>query len=75
MICLVRLHTELAIRAKGVLMMRSAGFNPPSGPELPEKFAELKYLQKNIGKTGQLALAPLLHMSSRDLWQIHMLRG
>ncbi|HYQ86316.1 MAG TPA: PrsW family glutamic-type intramembrane protease [Bacteroidota bacterium] len=75
MICLVRLHTELAIRAKGVLMMRSGGFNPPSGPELPEKFAELKYLQKSIGKTGQLALAPLLHMSSRDLWQIHMLRG
>lgn len=75
MICLVRLHTELAIRAKGLLMMRSRGFNPPSGPELPEKFAELKYLQKSIGKTGQLALAPLLHMSSRDLWQIHMLRG
>jgi len=75
MICLVRLHTELAIRAKGVLLMRSGGFNPPSGPELPEKFAEMKYLQKSIGKTGQLALAPVLHMSSRDLWQIHMLRG
>ena len=75
MICLVRLHTELAIRAKGVLMMRTAGFHAPVGPEVKEKFDELKYLQKNIGKTGQLALAPVLHMTSRDLWQIYMLEG
>lgn len=75
MICLVRLHTELAIRAKGVLIMRSAGFDAPVGPEVREKFAELGYLQKSIGTTGQLALAPVLHMSSRDLWQIYMLGG
>jgi RsiW-degrading membrane proteinase PrsW (M82 family) len=75
MICLVRLHTELAIRAKGVLMMRSAGFDAPVGPEVREKFEELKYLNKSIGTTGQLALAPVLHMSGRDLWQITMLGG
>ncbi|HEY6192424.1 MAG TPA: PrsW family glutamic-type intramembrane protease [Bacteroidota bacterium] len=75
MICLVRLHTELAIRAKGILMMRSAGFEAPLGPDVKEKFDELKYLQKSIGKTGQMALSPVLHMSNRDLWQIYMLGG
>jgi RsiW-degrading membrane proteinase PrsW (M82 family) len=75
MICLVRLHTELAIRAKGILMMRSAGFDSPLGADVREKFDELKYLQKSIGKTGLLALSPVLHMSNRDLWQIYMLGG
>ncbi len=75
MICVVRLHTELAICAKGVLMMRDAGFDAPVGAEVKEKFEELKYLRKSIGATGQLALSPVLHMSSRDLWQITMLGG
>jgi protease PrsW len=75
MICLVRLHTELAIRAKGILMMRSAGFDSPVGSDVREKFDELTYLQKSIGKTGLLALSPVLHMSNRDLWQIYMLGG
>jgi RsiW-degrading membrane proteinase PrsW (M82 family) len=75
MICVVRLHTELAICAKGVLMMRDAGFDAPVGPEVKEKFEELKYLRKSIGATGQLALSPVLHMSNRDLWQITMLGG
>ena len=33
------------------------------------------YLEKSIGKTGLLALKPMLHMSHRDLWQLHMLGG
>jgi hypothetical protein len=30
-------------------------------------------LEKNIGKTGKLAIAPFLHTGSRDLWQLHLL--
>src|SRR5438067_1615678 len=29
LLCYLRLHTELALRAKGILMMRENGFNPP----------------------------------------------
>ncbi len=72
-LCYLRLHVELAIAAKGVLMMREAGFKaaPPAGTQ--EKFRELRHLEKTIGKTGRLALAPFLHASARDLWQIYML--
>lgn len=73
MLCLLRIHLELSIRAKGILMMRESGFNPPVGEDIKEKFDELKYLEKSIGKTGKLAIAPFLHTSSRDLWELHML--
>jgi len=73
MLCLLRLHLELAIRAKGILLMRQTGFKPSTDPEIKEKFAELRYLEKSIGKTGQLAILPFLHTSSRDLWQLYML--
>jgi len=73
MLCYLRIHVELAISAKGLLMMREAGFkaSPPSGTR--EQFAELRHLEKSIGPTGRLALAPFLHQSTRDLWQIYML--
>jgi protease PrsW len=72
-LCYLRLHVELAISAKGLLMMRQAGFKaaPPAGTQ--EKFRELKHLEKTIGPTGRRAIAPFLHTSSRDLWQIYML--
>ncbi len=72
-LCYLRVHVELAISAKGILMMREAGFkaSPPAGTQ--EKFRELRHLEKSIGKTGRLAIAPFLHSSSRDLWQIYML--
>ncbi|MGH7599905.1 MAG: PrsW family intramembrane metalloprotease [bacterium] len=73
MLCLLRIHVELAMRAKGTLLMRGAGFRMALDPEIKEKFTELKYLEKSIGKTGQLAIAPFLHTSSRDLWQLYML--
>jgi hypothetical protein len=73
MLCVLRLHVELAIRAKGILLMREAGFKPSPDPEIKEKFAELAYLEKSIGKTGQLAILPFIHTSSRELWQLHML--
>ncbi len=73
MLCMLRLHTELAIRSKGVLMLREAGFRSMPDAETVEKFKELEYLQKSIGKTGKLAVKPFLHTSSRDLWQIYML--
>lgn len=73
MLCYLRLHVELAIKAKGVLLMREAGFAPAPTPVVEAKIRELKHLEKSIGKTGRLAIHPLVHTSARDLWQLHML--
>jgi RsiW-degrading membrane proteinase PrsW (M82 family) len=73
MLCLLRLRLELSIRAKGIMIMRKAGFDPGPDPTFNERFAELKYLEKSIGPTGVRALAPILSISDRDLWQYHML--
>jgi RsiW-degrading membrane proteinase PrsW (M82 family) len=73
MLCLLRLRAELAIRVKGVLMMREAGFEPPPDPAVKDKLRELRYLEKSIGRTGLVALHPFLHTSTRDLWQLTVL--
>jgi protease PrsW len=75
LICYLRLHTELALRAKGILMMRENGFEVPVDEATREKFAEMRYLEKSIGPTGRKALQPMLHMSHKDLWQLYMLQG
>jgi len=75
MVCLLRLRVELSIRAKGLLLARKEGFSIPRDPEMEERFAELRYLEREIGATGLLALKPVFHMSDRDLWRYHSLMG
>jgi RsiW-degrading membrane proteinase PrsW (M82 family) len=75
MLCYLRLYLELAIQAKGILLMRESGFSVDPDPKVQAKFDEMTYLQKNIGKTGLLALSPFLRTSSRNLWQMHMLKS
>lgn len=75
MLCYLRIHKELAIRAKGILLMRESGFQVPLDPVLKEKFTELKFLENSIGKTGKLALAPILFKSTRELWQLYLVEG
>jgi RsiW-degrading membrane proteinase PrsW (M82 family) len=75
MLCFLRLHLELSIKAKGILLMRENGFEPPPDPDVKDMFGELRYLERRIGIAGKLALRPLLRWSSRDLWQLHMLTG
>ncbi len=75
MLCYLRLRVELAISAKGLLMMRAAGFKPDLPAGTQEKFRELRHLEKEIGPTGRLALQPVLHQSTRDLWQIYHLES
>jgi RsiW-degrading membrane proteinase PrsW (M82 family) len=75
MICYLQIYLELSIRAKGVLLLREAGFTPPPETDTKEKFDELQYLQHSIGATGKLALLPFLHTSNRNLWQLTMLQS
>jgi RsiW-degrading membrane proteinase PrsW (M82 family) len=73
MLCYLRLYTELALRAKGVLMMRENGLDTPVGERTKAKFEEMRYLEKSIGKTGILAMSPFLQMTRKDLWQLYVL--
>ena len=72
-LCYLQLYTELALRAKGILMMRENGFDVPVDQETKAKFAEMRYLEQSIGRTALLAIQPMLHMSHKDLWQLYML--
>ena len=71
MFCYLRLHLELAVRAKGVLLMREAGFPVERDQEIKEKLTEMHSLRRQIGKTGQMALAPLLQSTAQELWQVY----
>jgi RsiW-degrading membrane proteinase PrsW (M82 family) len=75
MMCLLRLRAELGIKAKGILLMREAGFEPEPDPSLRSKLEEVGSLEESIGKTGMRALKPFIHTSTQDLWQINLLDG
>lgn len=74
MLCYLRIYTELAVRAKGVLMMRENGLDVPVDEQTIEKFDELHYLERSIGKTGLLAMQPFLQIERKDLWQLNVLQ-
>jgi len=73
LLCYLRLHIELSIRAKGVLLMREAGFSPPADEATRAAFDELRYLGKSVGPTALRAARPLLGMGGKELWQLNML--
>jgi RsiW-degrading membrane proteinase PrsW (M82 family) len=73
MICYLRLHVELSLRAKGELMMREQGFRTEIEPEIRENLQEFRVLERSIGKTGKLALLPFLHSGEKSGWQISLL--
>lgn len=73
MLCYLRVYTELAIRAKAALIARENGLDLPVGERTREKFEELHYLEKSIGKTGCLAMKPFLQIERKDLWQMHVI--
>ena len=73
MLCLLRIQAELAIRAKGLLLAREAGLEVPVGDDVRANLLELRYLEKSIGRTGLLALKPVLRESARDVWQVYFL--
>ena len=73
MLCLLRIHLELSLSAKGVLIARGAGVHLPPGAPVRAGFEEMRFLERSIGRTGKLAILPFLRTSSRELWQLHML--
>jgi RsiW-degrading membrane proteinase PrsW (M82 family) len=73
MLCLLRTQLELGIRAKGLLLAREAGLEVPLGEDVRASLLEMRYLERAIGRTGLLALSPIVRKTSRDLWQVYLL--
>lgn len=74
MLCLLRLNGELALRAKGILLLRESGLDEaPLDDETRDKLAELAQLKRAIGRVGMLALRPLLMASGKDIWELTLL--
>jgi RsiW-degrading membrane proteinase PrsW (M82 family) len=74
MICLVNLNLELSIRAKTNMMLKQNNLLIPEDNDLYSILSEYKELQNRIGKTGMLALKPILQFSHRDLWKLKVLK-
>ncbi len=75
MLCYLRVHGELAVRAKGILLLREAGLAvPPIDAETRAKLTELTQLEHAIGKSGMLALRPLMMATGKEIWQLTLLR-
>lgn len=74
-LCYLRLYTELALRAKGQLMLSEHGLPlPPPDAATRSKLDELRVLEASLGRSGQRALRPLLPMRRKALWQLNLLQ-
>jgi RsiW-degrading membrane proteinase PrsW (M82 family) len=73
--CYLRLHGELALRAKGLLLMREAGFRDlPLDDQTRRSLTELTQLERILGKTALLALRPILAVTGKDFWQLTLFK-
>lgn len=73
MLCYLRVYTELALRAKGLLLARENGLEVEMDGDTREKFTELHYLEHSIGSAGRMTMRPFLQMTTKDLWQLYVL--
>lgn len=75
MYCYIGLYLELSIKVKRNLMLKENDFPIIIEEDLPYKLNELAQLRKQIGKIGELALAPLIRMNYRNLWKLNQIKG
>mgnify|MGYP001058639574 CR=1 FL=1 len=73
LICYLRVHLELQLRAKGAMLLRDSGLPVELDDETRSMLDELQFLERSIGRMGRITLRPILQMSRRDLWQIYTL--
>ena len=69
------LHTELVLNAEGILLGREQGIDIEIGDEIKRKLAEMRELERRIGRSGLRALRPHLQFSAKDMWEIHLLEN
>lgn len=71
MICILRLNLELSMQLKTNLLLAESGIAIPKDVELIIKLKEFHNLSKNIGKTGMLALKPVMSDAVINSWKIN----
>lgn len=70
MYCYITLYLELSIKSKRNIMLAECGLPVVKEPDLDEKMNEFRQLRKSLGKSGELALSPLIRLKQRDLWKL-----
>ena len=75
MYCYIALYLELSIKAKRNVMLKENGLPLLDEPGIAEKLQELSLLRNQIGKTGEMALKPLVRMNHRELWKLNQLKN
>ena len=69
-ICFVQLYVELSVAAKSRFMMREAGMDLPLPEEqkqlLLSQYAEYKSLEKSLGKSAKMTIAPVVKFYPAD---------
>lgn len=75
MYCYIGIYLELSISAKRNMMLREHGFPPIPETGIKDKLTEFRQLRKQIGKTGELALLPLVRMQQKELWELNQLEN
>jgi protease PrsW len=73
MYCYFSTYLDLSVKAKRNIMLRECGLPPIKEPDVDNKLKELYQLRKQIGKTGELTLSPLIRMNYRELWKLKTL--
>ena len=73
LLCYLRVHLELQLRAKGAMLLRDSGIPVELDDETRSMLDELQFLERSIGRMGRVTLRPILQMSRRDIWQIYTL--
>ncbi len=70
MYCFISLYLEFSVKAKRNLLLAECGLPVVREPGITDKILEFNNLRKRIGKSGELALSPLLKLKQRDLWKL-----
>ena len=69
-ICFVQLHVELSVAAKSRFMMREAGMDLPLEDAQKqlylEQYAEFKSLEKRLGRSAKMTIAPVVKFYPAD---------
>lgn len=70
MYCYISLYLELSVKSKRNLLLSECGLPVVKEEGMDEKRKEFTHLRKILGKSGELALSPLLKLKQRDLWKL-----
>lgn len=73
--CYLSLFLDLSVIFKRNMMLVENEMPPIKDKDLAAKLKEIEQLRRNIGKTGEIAIAPLIQLNYRDLWKLSQLNA